>query len=77
MSSCAAGRVPAGGGTGSSPGCETCAPAFTPSLATDIGMLPPRVGGDPAKVRSTATGPFQGLIEPAREGALEEVRPGD
>ncbi|MER5420178.1 M50 family metallopeptidase [Streptosporangium roseum] len=42
-----------------------------------IGMLPPRPGEDPAKVRSTATGPFQGLIESAREAALEEVRPGD
>ncbi|MFB4283991.1 RIP metalloprotease [Nonomuraea sp. MTCD27] len=42
-----------------------------------VGMLPPRPGDDPAKVRSTATGPFQGLIESAREIALEEVRPGD
>ncbi|GAA3264482.1 M50 family metallopeptidase [Nonomuraea helvata] len=42
-----------------------------------IGMLPPRPGEDPTKVRSTATGPFQGLIETAREAALEEVRPGD
>ncbi|WP_329081072.1 MULTISPECIES: M50 family metallopeptidase [unclassified Streptosporangium] len=42
-----------------------------------IGMLPPRPGEDPTKVRSTATGPFQGLIESAREAALEEVRPGD
>ncbi|MEW9551025.1 RIP metalloprotease [Nonomuraea sp. NPDC050783] len=42
-----------------------------------IGMLPPRPGEDSAKVRSTATGPFQGLIESAREAALEEVRPGD
>ncbi|TDD46774.1 RIP metalloprotease [Nonomuraea terrae] len=42
-----------------------------------IGMLPPRPGDDPTKVRSTATGPFQGLIESAREAAQEEVRPGD
>jgi membrane-associated protease RseP (regulator of RpoE activity) len=42
-----------------------------------IGMLPPRPGEDPTKVRSAATGPFRGLIESAREAALEEVRPGD
>ncbi|MEV0616973.1 site-2 protease family protein [Nonomuraea sp. NPDC050404] len=42
-----------------------------------IGMLPPRPGDDPTKARSTATGPFQGLIESARDAALEEVRPGD
>ncbi|MEU6714293.1 site-2 protease family protein [Nonomuraea sp. NPDC046802] len=42
-----------------------------------IGMLPPRPGDDPNKVRSTATGPFQGLIESARDAAQEEVRPGD
>ncbi|MFG1705144.1 M50 family metallopeptidase [Nonomuraea sp. M3C6] len=42
-----------------------------------IGMLPPRPGDDPTKLRSTATGPFQGLIESARDAAQEEVRPGD
>ncbi|MFI6740804.1 M50 family metallopeptidase [Nonomuraea sp. NPDC050451] len=42
-----------------------------------IGMLPPRPGDDPAKLRSTSTGPFQGLIDSAREAAQEEVRPGD
>ncbi|KAB8190809.1 PDZ domain-containing protein [Nonomuraea phyllanthi] len=42
-----------------------------------IGMLPPRPGDDPTKVRSSATGPFQGLIESARDAAQEEVRPGD
>ncbi|GAT70962.1 zinc metalloprotease [Planomonospora sphaerica] len=42
-----------------------------------IGMLPPRAGDDPGKVRSVSTGPWQGLIENAREVALEEVRPGD
>ncbi|MCK2217936.1 site-2 protease family protein [Actinomadura sp. ATCC 31491] len=42
-----------------------------------IGMLPPRPGDDPGKLRSTATGPWQGLIESARDAAQEEVRPGD
>ncbi|WP_219465254.1 M50 family metallopeptidase [Nonomuraea rhizosphaerae] len=42
-----------------------------------IGMLPPRPGDDPTKLRSSSTGPFQGLIESAREAAQEEVRPGD
>lgn len=42
-----------------------------------IGMLPPKPGDDPGKVRRTSTGPFQALIEQAREVALEEVRPGD
>ncbi|MEO3874590.1 site-2 protease family protein [Nonomuraea sp. B12E4] len=42
-----------------------------------IGMLPPRPGEDPTKLRSTATGPWQGLIESARDAAQEEVRPGD
>lgn len=42
-----------------------------------IGMLPPRPGDDPSKLRSTATGPWQGLIESARDAAQEEVRPGD
>ncbi|WP_433431622.1 M50 family metallopeptidase [Nonomuraea sp. CA-141351] len=42
-----------------------------------IGMLPPRPGDDPNKLRSTSTGPFQGLIESARDAAQEEVRPGD
>ncbi|SEG87062.1 Membrane-associated protease RseP, regulator of RpoE activity [Nonomuraea solani] len=42
-----------------------------------IGMLPPRPGDDPGKLRSTATGPFQGLVESARDAAQEEVRPGD
>jgi membrane-associated protease RseP (regulator of RpoE activity) len=42
-----------------------------------IGMLPPRAGDEPGKVRSVSTGPWQGLIENAREVALEEVRPGD
>ncbi|MFG1614883.1 M50 family metallopeptidase [Nonomuraea wenchangensis] len=42
-----------------------------------IGMLPPRPGDDPNKLRNTATGPWQGLIESARDAAQEEVRPGD
>ncbi|GIH78776.1 M50 family metallopeptidase [Planobispora longispora] len=42
-----------------------------------IGMLPPRPTDAPGTVRSSSTGPFQGLIESAREAALEEVRPGD
>ncbi|MFG6196115.1 M50 family metallopeptidase [Nonomuraea sp. JJY05] len=42
-----------------------------------IGMLPPRPGDDPTKLRSTSTGPFQGLIDSARDAAQEEVRPGD
>ncbi|GAA2207590.1 site-2 protease family protein [Nonomuraea monospora] len=42
-----------------------------------IGMLPPRPGDEPGKLRSTATGPWQGLIESARDAAQEEVRPGD
>jgi membrane-associated protease RseP (regulator of RpoE activity) len=42
-----------------------------------IGMLPPRPGDDPTKLRSNATGPFQGLIESARDAAHEEVLPGD
>ncbi|MEU1392366.1 MULTISPECIES: M50 family metallopeptidase [unclassified Nonomuraea] len=42
-----------------------------------IGMLPPRPGDDPGRLRSAGTGPFQSLIETARDAAMEEVRPGD
>jgi membrane-associated protease RseP (regulator of RpoE activity) len=42
-----------------------------------IGMLPPRPGDDPTKVRSSRSSPFQGLIDSAREVSLEEIRPGD
>jgi membrane-associated protease RseP (regulator of RpoE activity) len=42
-----------------------------------IGMLPPRREDAPGTVRSTSTGPFQGLIESARGASLEEVGPGD
>jgi membrane-associated protease RseP (regulator of RpoE activity) len=38
-----------------------------------IGMLPPRASDDPSRLRRTSTGPWQGLIENAREAALEEV----
>ncbi|MEV4116911.1 M50 family metallopeptidase, partial [Nonomuraea sp. NPDC049695] len=38
---------------------------------------PPRPGDDPTKLRSNATGPFQGLIESARDAAQKEVLPGD
>ncbi|MER5628078.1 M50 family metallopeptidase [Streptosporangium sp. NPDC002544] len=42
-----------------------------------IGMLPPRPTDAPGKVRSVSTGPWQGLIENARDVALEDVQPGD
>ncbi|MBB2910913.1 membrane-associated protease RseP (regulator of RpoE activity) [Streptosporangium becharense] len=42
-----------------------------------IGMLPPRPSDAPGTLRSVSTGPWQGLIDSAREVALEEVRPGD
>lgn len=42
-----------------------------------IGMLPPRKADPAGMVRSSSTGRFQMLIDSAREGALEEVRPGD
>ena len=42
-----------------------------------IGMLPPRREDAPGTLRSSSTGPFQGLIESARGAALEEVGPGD
>ncbi|GLX97981.1 M50 family metallopeptidase [Herbidospora sp. NBRC 101105] len=42
-----------------------------------IGMLPPRPSDDPNKLRSISTGPWQGLIENARQVASEEIRPGD
>ncbi|MEO3786399.1 site-2 protease family protein [Actinocorallia sp. B10E7] len=42
-----------------------------------IGMLPPRKGDPDGMVRSSSTGRFQMLIDSAREGALEEVGPGD
>jgi membrane-associated protease RseP (regulator of RpoE activity) len=42
-----------------------------------IGMLPPRPNEDPSKLRTMSTGPWQGLIESARQAALEEIRPGD
>ncbi|GII67193.1 putative zinc metalloprotease [Sphaerisporangium krabiense] len=42
-----------------------------------IGPLPPRPTDDPNKLRNLPTGPWQGLIETARQASLEEVRPGD
>ncbi|GAA0914373.1 site-2 protease family protein [Nonomuraea longicatena] len=42
-----------------------------------IGMLPPRAGDEPGRLRRTSTGPFQGLVDSARDLAQEEVRPGD
>ncbi|WP_283137862.1 M50 family metallopeptidase [Rhizohabitans arisaemae] len=42
-----------------------------------VGALPPRAADEPGKVRRSSTGPFQNLIESAREVALEDVRPGD
>ncbi|WP_248965353.1 M50 family metallopeptidase [Sphaerisporangium perillae] len=42
-----------------------------------IGPLPPRPNDDPNKLRNMSTGPWQGLIESARQASLEEVRPGD
>ncbi|MEV7969050.1 site-2 protease family protein [Sphaerisporangium sp. NPDC088356] len=42
-----------------------------------IGMLPPKPNDDPTKLRSMSTGPWQGLIETARQASLEEIRPGD
>jgi membrane-associated protease RseP (regulator of RpoE activity) len=42
-----------------------------------IGMLPPRKDDPDGYIRRSSTGRFQTLVDSAREGALEEVRPGD
>ncbi|GAA3825176.1 site-2 protease family protein [Sphaerisporangium flaviroseum] len=42
-----------------------------------VGPLPPRPTDDPNKLRTLSTGPWQGLIESARQASLEEVRPGE
>jgi membrane-associated protease RseP (regulator of RpoE activity) len=42
-----------------------------------IGPLPPRPNDDPTKLRKLSTGPWQGLIESARQASLEELKPGD
>ncbi|MCD0451417.1 site-2 protease family protein [Actinocorallia sp. API 0066] len=42
-----------------------------------IGMLPPRKDDPEGMLRNASTGRFQMLIDSAREGALEEVGPGD
>jgi len=38
-----------------------------------IGMLPPEPGTDPGRLRQASTGPFQSMVENARQGALQEV----
>jgi membrane-associated protease RseP (regulator of RpoE activity) len=42
-----------------------------------IGMFPPRRGDAPGRLRSSSTGPFQAMIEDARNVSLDEVAPGD
>ena len=42
-----------------------------------IGMLPPRRQDPEGYLRRSTSGRFQQLIDSAREGALEEVKPGD
>ncbi|MEO5878146.1 MAG: site-2 protease family protein, partial [Streptosporangiaceae bacterium] len=42
-----------------------------------IGMLPPRKSDPDGMIRNYSTGRFQMLIDSARDGALEEVGPGD
>jgi membrane-associated protease RseP (regulator of RpoE activity) len=42
-----------------------------------IGMLPPQPGDDPAVLRRTSTGPFQAMVESARDASMEEIGPGD
>lgn len=42
-----------------------------------IGMLPPEPGGDPRKLRTISTGPFQALIADARKASKEEIGPDD
>jgi membrane-associated protease RseP (regulator of RpoE activity) len=42
-----------------------------------VGPLPPRPTDDPNKLRRMSTGPWQGLVESARQASLEEVRPGE
>lgn len=38
-----------------------------------VGMLPPKPGEDPGKLRQASTGPFQSMVENARRQALQEV----
>jgi membrane-associated protease RseP (regulator of RpoE activity) len=42
-----------------------------------IGMLPPRPGDDPGKLRTLSTGRFSQMVDQARADSMEEVRPGD
>jgi membrane-associated protease RseP (regulator of RpoE activity) len=42
-----------------------------------IGMLPPVRGGDPTRLRQASTGPFQSMVENARQGSLQEVTVAD
>jgi len=38
-----------------------------------IGMLPPEPGTDATRLRQASTGPFQSMVDNARQGALQEV----
>ncbi len=38
-----------------------------------VGMLPPEPGADPNRLRDASTGPFQSMIDNARQGAAQEV----
>ena len=38
-----------------------------------VGMLPPEPGSDPSQLRQASTGPFQSMVDNARQGALQEV----
>ena len=42
-----------------------------------IGMLPPRAGDAPGRLRSVSTGRFSQMMDQARADSLEEVGPGD
>jgi len=42
-----------------------------------VGMLPPQPGADPTRLRQTSTGPFQSIVENARQDALLDVRDED
>ncbi|WP_460627275.1 M50 family metallopeptidase [Intrasporangium mesophilum] len=42
-----------------------------------IGMLPPRPGDEPGKLRTLSTGRFSQMVDQARADSMEEVQPGD
>jgi membrane-associated protease RseP (regulator of RpoE activity) len=42
-----------------------------------VGMLPPPPGSDPTRLRPVSTGPFQSMVENARQEAAQEVLPED